>query len=106
MGKTVYIHVVTVKYLSSAHPNIFLSFLQAPMHIVSAHLRERFIQGDFNSKKRPESIVSSWPVLQLIAVLIDYLPVTMNNDNEEDDNNDDDPFQVIDKINSITDNDN
>ena len=85
------------------------------MHIVSAHLRERrtcyvptFVQGAFNSKKRPESIVSSLPVLQSIAVLIDYvyLPVSMNTNKEEDNNNNDDPFQDIDEINSFTDNDN
>ena len=30
----------------------------------------------------------------------------MNTNNEEDDNNDDDPFEDIDEINSITDNNN
>ena len=64
------------------------------------------MHGAFNSKKRPELIISSVPALQSIAVLIDYLPVTTNTNNEEDDNNDDDPFQDMDKINSFTDNDN
>ena len=62
-----------------------------------------FVQGAFDSKKQPELIVSSSPVLQSIAVLIDYLLITMNTDNEEDDNNDDNPFQDIDEINSFTD---
>ena len=93
----------TVKYLASAHPGlsahptIFLSLLQAPIHIVSAHLRERrtrqaptFLPGDSNSKKRTESMISSLPVLQSIAVLIDYmyLPVSTSTDNEVDDIND------------------
>ena len=65
---------------------------------LSAHLRARC----FNSKKRPESTVSSSPALQSIAVLIDYLPVTANTNNEEGNNNDDNPFQDIDEINNFT----
>ena len=64
------------------------------------------MQGDFNSKKRQESIVSSFPVLQSIVALIDYTYWLTNTDNEEDNNNNDDPFQAMDKIKSITDDDN
>ena len=53
------------------------------------------MQGAFNSKRRPESIVSSLPMLQSITVLIDYLQVAANTDKEEDDNKDDEPFQDI-----------
>ena len=64
------------------------------------------MQGAFNSKKRPESIVSSLPALQSITVLMDYLPVSKNIDNEEDDITDEDPFQDINEIKSFTDDDN
>ena len=64
------------------------------------------MQGDFNSKKWPESIVFSLPVLHSIAGLIDYTYRLTNTDNEEDNNNDDDPFQDIDERNSFTDDNN
>ena len=64
------------------------------------------MRAAFNSKKQPESIVSSLPALQSIAELINYLLVSTNADNEVDDTNDDDPFQDMDKINTFRDDNN